>query len=694
MGVAKPDRLIINSPWEEPGEHWLYDRKTQSFRREPGRRRAGCRTASRDSKSFDDPGIFVPIPLVNQIRPRVKAWREAGWPGVTGVTRKLLEHWNDQERDEARRLFFCQIEAAETFIWWTEGPETERTGLDVEGDGGPFPRLCAKMATGTGKTVVMAMLAAWQILNRVAAPRDNRFSRDILVIAPGLTVKDRLAVLDPNRRDDNYYEQFDIVPPGLFEKLRRGRVVIHNWHALNWESDEKIRRKRGVDKRGALNDQAYARKALGKEMKDARNILVFNDEAHHAWRVPEGVKVRGAAKEIEEATRWIGGLDRIHQARRILAAYDFSATPFTPAGNPEESLFKWIVSDFGLDDAIESGLVKTPRIVIRSDAVPSAKTYKPKLYHIHPEVKDDLNQRDPKLPLPPLVSNAYHLLGVDWRETLEKWRKVRPAPPPVMITVANRTETAARVKHAFDDGRIPIQELCDPDRTLHIDSRVLEKAESGDAAKGRQGESLREQVNTVGQPGKPGGEIRNVISVGMLSEGWDAKNVTHIMGLRAFSSQLLCEQVVGRGLRRISYDINPKTGLFDPEYVNIFGVPFSFLPHEESDDVPKPDDPKTDIHPVDARKPFGISWPNVIRLERRYRPCLSVDWGALPPLELDASEVHLWVDMGPPIDGKPNPVEPGEIRLGAGARLQTLAFQCARDLYRNMGHRWSGNPAT
>ena len=132
----------------------------------------------------------------------------------------------------------------------------------------------------------------------------------------------------------------------------------------------------------------------------------------------------------------------------------------------------------------------------------------------------------------------------------------------------------------------------------------------------------------MGQIGKPGEQIQNVISVGMLSEGWDAKTVTHIMGLRAFSSQLLCEQVVGRGLRRTSYDVNPATGMFDPEYVSIFGVPFTFLPHESQDGV----DSKTAqilrrlLKPVADKAKYEISWPNVIRIEHLYSPRLSLDW--------------------------------------------------------------------
>ena len=139
-----------------------------------GRRPAGYVIASESSRSFDDPGHFVEIPLVNQIRARVREWREDGYPGVTGITKRLLEHWHDEEEFENRRFFFCQLEAAETLIWFTESPASGKVGIEIPSDGGEFKRLCAKMATGSGKTVVMAMVIAWQILNKVANP--SRFT--------------------------------------------------------------------------------------------------------------------------------------------------------------------------------------------------------------------------------------------------------------------------------------------------------------------------------------------------------------------------------------------------------------------------------------------------------------------------------------------------------------------------------------
>ena len=724
MEQATIGPLIINSPYEEPAKYWSYNRERRAFSLAEGRRPAGYVIASGDSRSFDDPGHFVEIPLVNRIRPRVQAWREAGYPGVTGITKRLLEHWTDPEEFETRRLFFCQLEAAETLIWLAEAPAADKVGVELPSDGGAFQRLCAKMATGSGKTVVMAMVIAWHILNKVTYSQDARFAKHVLVIAPGLTVKNRLAVLEPSHAE-NYYEAFRIVPSSLLDKLRQGRVVVRNWHALNWETAERITGKRSVDKRGAKSDEAYVREVLG-DLANARNLLVINDEAHHAWRVPAESKVRGVARdEIEEATKWVGGLDRIDRARGILACYDFSATPFAPSGkqSSEEALFGWIVSDFGLNDAIESGLVKTPRVVIRDDAVPDAKTYKSRLYHIYndAEVKDDLNRKaQPEEPLPDLIMNGYYLLGYDWRETANEWAaRSDNTPPPVMITVANRTETAARVKYAFDHRKVRIDKLCDPERTLHIDSRVLDTAEAAEEpvmeigpgeseedadngqthklTKKQRAELLRLQVDTVGRLGREGEQIQNVISVGMLSEGWDAKTVTHIMGLRAFTSQLLCEQVVGRGLRRTSYDVNPNTGLFEPEYVNIFGVPFTFLPHESGENgPPPPPKPRTAIEPVADKAAFEISWPNVIRIDHNYRPRLSLEWQELKPLELDASRTTRIAELAPIVEGKPDVTKIEAIKLENLARerrTQSIIFETARDVYDQMQKNWEGGRA-
>jgi type III restriction enzyme len=462
------------------------------------------------------------------------------------------------------------------------------------------------------------------------------------------------------------------------------------------------------------------REVLG-DMASSQNIVVINDEAHHAWRVNVGaegkyVRQRDLKDSAEEATIWVGGLDRIHKARGILNCFDFSATPFAPSGKrtEEEALFGWIVSDFGLNDSIEAGLVKTPRVVIRDDSRISVKDYKSRLYHIYmdDEVKDDINRRaEASDPLPDLIRNAYYLLGKDWLETKEKWEEVGKEVPPVMITVANRTETAARIKFAFDHKEILIPELCNSERILQIDSKVLKEAESRveevevDTSeeednghkklnKQQQAELLRRMVDTVGQKGQPGEIIQNVISVGMLSEGWDAKTVTHIMGLRAFSSQLLCEQVVGRGLRRTTYEVGAD-GLFEPEYVNIFGVPFTFLPHEGGEDgPPPPPKPRTQIEPVKEKEQFALSWPNVIRVDHVYKSSLEIDFDKLEPIELDPYESITSAEMAAILEGKPNRAgELSEIDLkeiAARYRIQTIIFETAKRIYNSEKEKWQG----
>lgn len=727
MAQSTIDKLIINSPYAEPALHWSYDPVTKLFNKAEGRRPAGYVVASASSKAFDDPGEFVEIPLVNQIRPRVKRWRAEGYAGVSSVTRRLLEHWQNPEERTLNRFFFCQFEAIETLMWLTEAPASERVGITIPGDGGNFQRLCSKMATGSGKTIVMAMAIAWHVLNKVTYPQDTRFARNVLVVAPGLTVRNRLSVLAPSA-PDNYYTAFNIVPPPLMDGLRQGRVMVRNWHALAWDSAEQIKKRRSVDKRGPMSDEAYTRSVLG-EMANARNLLVINDEAHHAWRInPEAegkyLRTRDMKDSAEEATVWIGGLDRLHKSRSILNCYDFSATPFTPSGkkSTEEALFGWIVSDFGLNDAIESGLVKTPRVVVRDDAVPDATTYKSRLYHIYndADVKDDLNRKaKPEEPLPDLVMNAYYLLGYDWREAQRAWAATNHLTPPVMITVCNRTETAARVKWAFDHNKIHIEELCDPARILHIDSKVLAAAESQTEAtdldivedptdgedddvaparkftKNEQAELLRKKVDTVGRSGEPGEQIQKVISVGMLSEGWDAKTVTHIMGLRAFSSQLLCEQVVGRGLRRTEYEVDSESGCFKPEYVNIFGVPFTFLPHESvGGGPPPPPIPKTPVEPDASKSAYEITWPNVVRIDYVTQPQLSLDWTKVQPLILDAARTAKVAELAPILAGKPDVTKIDRIeleRLAKEFRTQRIIFETARDLYDQLSVGWEGS---
>ncbi len=718
------NHLIINSPYEKPQKHLKYLREIRKFELVEGRRPAGYVVASEHSKSFDDPGIFVELELANRIRERVQKWKDNNYPGISSITKDLLEHWKNQDRN--LRFFFCQIEAIETLIWLIEAPESEKQGIEIPFDGGDIQRICSKMATGTGKTIVMAMLIAYNIINKVTYSKDTRFSKNVLVVAPGLTVKSRLQVLLPDA-DDNYYEAFDIVPQDLYDKLRQGRVKIINWHSLDWDTQDRINKKiengtlRTVDKRKKIeiSDEAYIKNVL-EELSDAKKILVINDEAHHAWRINPEAKGKyqriGEDKDsAEEATIWISGLDKINKSRGIIQCHDFSATPFYPSGKKvgEDQLFTWIVSDFGLNDAIESGLVKTPRVVIRDDGKLDKKM-KSRFYHIYmdPTVKSDLNRSvEAEVPLPDLIVQAYYHLGKDWLETLKLWNSSNPPSevPPVMITVCNRTETAARVENAFLKGKIKIDELKDSSKTLRIDSKILSEAETkkntteinseNKLSKEKQAELLRQQVDTVGKKGMPGEQIQNVISVGMLSEGWDAKTVTHIMGLRAFSSQLLCEQVVGRGLRRVSYEVDEETGLYKPEYVNIFGVPFTFLPHEGGEDTPpEPPKPRTRIFVDDIKKEHEIKWPNIIRINHVYSSQLHLDMKNVKRIELRPEDTPFRSELAPFLEGKPDSTKLSEINLSDEKieemlkvlRKQRLIFEIARDIFDQVKPNWSG----
>ena len=723
--MTAPASLIINSPFVEPAQHWA-ENTDRTLRLVPNRRPAGYEIID----TRENTRRLESIPLVDDIRQRVAQWRAAGWPGATAVTVELLNHWWDPDRVSGRQypFYFCQLEAIETLIWHLEAAPEYRQGIFVPGDGGPFERLCNKMATGSGKTTVMALTITWQVLNALTYPKSPRkYSSAVFLVAPGLTVKDRLRVLQPGD-PANYYDSFVLCPSeSLRQKLNQADILIENWHTLMPLKQQD----RSVVKKGAEGDEAFTRRVLGK-LATHKDILVINDEAHHAYRKPADIKISKAEADalgldLDEATRWVEGLDRIHKTRRISRCYDLSATPFAPTGrtNTEAGLFSWVVSDFGLNDAIEAGLVKTPRVVVRDDALPNSATLRPKLYHLYrePEVAEDLNRRgaEPQEPLPALVQQAYTLLGADWRETARQWREAGHTSPPVLLTVCNRTETAARVEHFFNTGKAHWPELQAPERTLRVDSRVLEKAEIGEAATSdkdydqrlqhivqaaripadrkerlrdlKKEELLRELVDTVGKRDQPGQDLQNVISVAMLSEGWDAKNVTHIMGLRAFTSQLLCEQVIGRGLRRVSYDMDDN-GLYLPEFVNVFGVPLSIaLQPGEGGVSPPPPKPSTQVESLSARNTHEIKWPNILRVDQVVRPQLVVEWSKITPLTIDPSAIALHADIAPALGGAAAWSQVVSIdleKLPDEFRLQRLVFKAAQRAFEQLQDQFKG----
>ena len=682
-GSAMRTSLILNVPYEEPCHHWRHEGaggiRMEGTRRKSAFVRHGTVGFGRRRRPVR---VEKELELVNAIRPRVREWREAGLPGATAVSRELLSHWRERGKDD-KRLFFCQLEAAETMMWLSESADGRRAAEGIAGDGGPFPRLCAKLATGTGKTVVMAMLAAWQTLNHLSSPGDGRFSRDILAVAPGLTVRRRLSVIVPGS-PGNYYDLFDLIPPGLESEMNAARVRVINWHALAADKGAV----RSVDKRGPKSDEAWTRDVLA-EMRDANRLLVFNDEAHHAWRSE-------SASADDPSTIWIQGLDRLHRTRGILRCYDFSATPFVSSGGAADvdSVFNWVVSDFGLNDAIEAGLVKIPRLVARDDAMADPATGRSKLWHIYPHVSENLRRRAAAEtdPLPALLTQAYAQLGADWSSDRDSFRKAKRETPPVMISVVGDIKAAKRVENALKSS--PALRGCapSPEQTLRVDSSAMEKDDGG-----REAEAIREQAATVGDPNGPGAKLEHVISVAMLSEGWDAKTVTHIMGLRAFTSQLLCEQVVGRGLRRMSYETDEE-GFFQPEFVNVFGVPFDLALQGSPDDknLPRTAAEKTLIHPVEDKRRFEISWPRVLRVNASFsRRLKEPDWSRTKPLVVRGSDTPLNPEMAALLDSR-SPTGRGERlrleNLERQYRMQTLAFKAAADVARNRAGQWGGEP--
>jgi type III restriction enzyme len=737
--VSKP---ILCNPYLEPNRHWVYDTQTGDAREEAGRRPASYwyrtqRTGSAQrsllaEEERDD------LPLVNLLREDVRRWRESNYRNATPVTRQLLAHWG--RTDRPRRLFFCQREAVETVIYLNEilasGHKTGftprlspqdyhaliagyRLSFITESEPKVFPTLSdsakippdppfatdhypterlallrygCKMATGSGKTVVMAMLIAWAFCNRGRVPGDERFPSAALVVCPNLTIYERLQVLRTDRAD-NYYRTFDIVPSPLMPELLKGRVLITNWHKFAPESPHTESGKTWlvVDK-GEESPDAFARRVLG-ELYERAPIMVLNDEAHHAYRpkpVEEGGPLTVEEKaERDEATVWVAGLDRLKASCGVKFVVDLSATPFYLGGSGyiEGSPFPWLVSDFGLVDAIESGIVKIPRLPV-SDTTGRPE---PKFFRLWRAIVSQL-QPGEKLPggkpKPEVVwreaQDALTTLASQWQERAQYLQNAKPGQewaPPVMIIVADNTAIAElfyrnisgeqTVEIIVEDSDDDAEGVDDDEGTaskkkkpktrtvygmgqlfpelfsnregfrptLRIDSKLLAEAESNDAKTSRKeaAQALRQIVDTVGKIGQPGEQVRCVVSVQMLTEGWDANNVTQILGLRAFLSQLLCEQVVGRGLRRMDYTVDPETGLLTEEYVDVYGVPFSVIPFRgrQTQAAAPEDQPKYHVHSDDARQHYEIRFPIVEGYAFALRNnIVTANIGAMEPLSL------------------------------------------------------------
>jgi type III restriction enzyme len=693
------DNPILNSPFEEPTRYWAYEEGQPVL--VEGRRPAGyyfkSRTRGEQLAMLEEE--FVPLELVNTIRERVREWRMQGYLGVTPVTRQLLNHWNTPERD--RKLFFCQREAVETLIWLVEASPAQKQGITIPKDEG-LTRYACKMATGSGKTVVMGMVIAWQVLNKLANPQDRRFSDAVLLVCPNLTIRERLQVLLP-WKVGNYYERFDLVPRGMLERLQQGRFQILNWHLFQLKDDS---RSRSVVQRGVESDAAFCRRVL-KELGAKQNILVINDEAHHAYRpasLPEEVRERLSPEEIEEreeATVWISGLDRINKIRGINFCADFSATPFyiKGSGREEGEPFPWIVSDFGLVDAIESGIVKIPRVPVDDNT----GALIPKYFRLWEAINQSLpvseRQTARRRAKPESVlreaEGAIATLASEWKRTFDEFQRSGSPVPPVMIAVCDNTDLAKIVYEHIASGKVlsELQNQPAAEVTLRIDTKLLKEAESAVDGETKQqaAERLRKTVDTVGKTewdgegDPPGKHIRCVVSVGMLTEGWDAQNVTQILGLRAFTSQLLCEQVVGRGLRRMNYD-----DFSEPEYVDIYGVPFEVIP------VKKKPLSRTEVLKVSTlvralreRKHLEITFPRVEGYVFDVRQRIRVNWDEVPDLVIDPSTEPTKVQAKPAVGyrvGRPDRLGPGEEVLHdrnpfyRENRLQATVYEIAAEI--------------
>jgi type III restriction enzyme len=667
------DHPILNSPYEYPARHWELDEQGQPTQRIiETRRRAEFITPipkprkrkgsiAQQQIVFDEgKGLstqeqqYDHTAIINAVRQQVDQWRSLPNPHhwhVTPETGRLLQHWRHHSFSNIRP-FFCQVEVVETAIWLTEvAPNAGKAGnsflehmANSNNDANPeLMRLALKLATGAGKTTVMAMLIAWQTINAVRRPNSSKFTRGFLIVAPGLTIRDRLRVLQPND-PDSYYASSELIPSDMLGDLERAKIVITNYHAFRRrERMELSKGGRSLLQGGgaALNTLETEGQMLQRVMPDLmgmKNILVINDEAHHCYREKSGQADDGdlqgddrkeAEKNNEAARVWISGLEVVARKLGVTRVIDLSATPFFLRGSSyaEGTLFPWTMSDFSLMDAIECGIVKLPRVPV-ADNIPGGEM--PKFRNLWEHIRTRMPKKGRgkaknlgPLSLPVELQTALEALYGHYKKTYDLWEAAGISGPPCFIVVCNNTSTSKLVydyisgfhrenedgSTTLENGRLELFRNFDEHgnplgrpRTLLIDSEQLESGEklddnframaadeierfrreiierTGDRQQAEHitdQELLREVMNTVGTPGRLGDSIRCVVSVAMLTEGWDAHTVTHVLGVRAFGTQLLCEQVIGRALRRQSYDLNEE-GLFTVEYADVLGVPFDF----------------------------------------------------------------------------------------------------------------------
>jgi type III restriction enzyme len=702
---------ILNSPYEEPTRHHALDADGQPLNEPPreGRRRSEFITPvpkprkkkQRADKAqgrlgLEDDGVstedqqYNPTPIINEIRSHLAIWRAlppAIW-GVTPATARLLNHWRSHDF-QGVKPFFCQLEAVETVIWLTEVARSKKQYAPIwehilganEQANPELLRLAMKMATGAGKTTVMAMLIAWQTVNAVRSPSSNSFSRGFLVIAPGITIKDRLRVLLPSDLE-SYYRARELVPGDMLDDIAKAKIVITNYHGLQLREILEVNKVgrsllQGRHEPIATKEtEGQMVRRVAEELMGLKNIVVINDEAHHCYREKpnnediedlKGEEKKEAQSENDAARLWISGIEIFKRKLGVRAVYDLSATPFflRGSGYAEGTLFPWTVSDFSLMDAIECGIVKLPRVPV-ADNIPEAEV--PIFRELWEHIRDEMPKKgrgkgqgelDPQS-LPAKLQTALVALYNHYEETFERWRQAGIDTPPVFIVVCNNTSASKLVYEWISGWQRPVAEDSEELRTVHhgnlrlfsnfdehgnrlprpntllIDSKQLESGEaldddfrraaaleieqykreiaqrSGAGAVGELSDSdlLREVMNTVGKKGRLGEQVRCVVSVAMLTEGWDTNTVTHILGVRAFGTQLLCEQVVGRGLRRYSYDLNDNN-LFNVEYADIMGIPFDFTAKPQVAAV-KPPKKLTRVAAVRDRAALEIVFPRVV----------------------------------------------------------------------------------
>jgi type III restriction enzyme len=721
MSQVVIENPVINLPFDEPQRHFRFTeegitdevvetrRVSQYFIPIPRPRKRNAKQLSFETEWTAD--RIQENEFINKVRGRVALWRQGGYVGVTSATRRLLDYWKNPERE--RRLFFCQVEAMETAIYLTEVARKfgdawiENALRDANAEaqgrasGSPLHRIAFKMATGSGKTAVMAMLIAWHALNKLADPQNALFGDAFLVVAPGLTIRDRLRVLLPSD-PQNYYRTLDLVPPDLRDELGKIKIVITNFHAfklrerLNAGKLTKSLLAQGEASPFTESPDQMVRRAC-RELGNKKNLIVLNDEAHHCYRrKPEeeaaeaerlaGDERKEAEHRNEEARVWISGLEAVKAKLGVRVVYDLSATPFflRGSGYNEGTLFPWVVSDFSLIDAIESGIVKVPRVPVADDRM-TGPDGQPTYRDLWLNIRDHLPRKgrgtdsvtgEPNLPkelegaLQSLYANYEKYYGL-WEQNAEA--RSKGLTPPVFIVVCNNTNVSklvfdyiggwektltpalpaplrfgGQVSHREREtvlvpGKLALfsnvvgEQWAARPNTILVDSEQLEsgegmsddfkriaaveieefKAEYRARFPGRDADALtdedilREVMNTVGKSGKLGEGVKCVVSVSMLTEGWDANTVTHVLGVRAFGTQLLCEQVVGRGLRRMGYAVNAQ-GQFDPEYAEVYGVPFSFIPSAGSQANPRPGPTPTRVRALEDRAACEITFPRVM----------------------------------------------------------------------------------